>query len=227
MPPLPTSPDPPAISIISSSIVSTTSTSFPSPNLGSLSYNPSMSVKITRTSADARFTTMDERRSLSENLISSTATVSFSLITGMTPSFMSSSIVLRALTKRFLSARPSLVSNICPTVIPCFEKADSYACIRRLWPMAARACFAFMVAGIFFFPVSLIPINIAPELTITNWYPSLLNDAISPARDAIRAWSTPPLGASSTALPSLTTIFLRSVRSFFLMSLTVFSPISL
>ncbi len=64
---------------------------------GSPVYSPSTSVSSTRRSASMREATSALRLSLSPTLISSTATVSFSLTMGSTPKRSSASSVLRAL----------------------------------------------------------------------------------------------------------------------------------
>ena len=88
MPPLPTAePGPPAIRSSSWSISTTSSMREPaSVRRGSSVSSPAVSVRRTRTSALTRWATSAASRSLSPNRISSSATASFSLTTGTTPS---------------------------------------------------------------------------------------------------------------------------------------------
>ena len=87
MPPRPTDDEePPAWQQISGVISSITSMRQAFEFIrGSQSINPSMSVSVSRRSADASTATSADRLSLSPSLISSTTTVSFSLIMGVTP----------------------------------------------------------------------------------------------------------------------------------------------
>jgi hypothetical protein len=64
---------------------------------GSAENSPVWSVRITKTSASTRLVTSAPSVSLSPNLISSVTTVSFSLMTGTTPSSSSVKSVERAL----------------------------------------------------------------------------------------------------------------------------------
>ena len=98
IPPLPTAePGPPATSSKAASTATTCSTSVASANrLGSASNRPSVSVSRTRHSAPTRLAMSAARRSLSPKRISSSATASFSLMTGTAPSSMSRVIVSRA-----------------------------------------------------------------------------------------------------------------------------------
>ena len=83
MPPVPKAPTPPS-SVVRLSAFSTVDMSFAFLSfLGSMSYNPSISVRIISRSASTRFVTRADRWSLSPNFISSTATVSFSFIMGI------------------------------------------------------------------------------------------------------------------------------------------------
>ena len=84
--------------------------------LGSSVNKPFSSVKSRRQSASTRFDTIAAKLSLSPNLISSVATVSFSLITGITLSEISLQIVDLAFKYLFLSLRSSCVNKICAAI---------------------------------------------------------------------------------------------------------------
>ena len=88
MPPLPTvEPAPPAMASMRASVAETSASSLACGFLrGSESYRPSMSVRMTSQSASIRLVTSAPNVSLSPKRISSVTTVSFSLITGTTPS---------------------------------------------------------------------------------------------------------------------------------------------
>ena len=87
----------PAIATISGVIARTVGiSSAASLPRGSAVYRPSMSVSSTQVSADIICATRAASRSLSPKRISSVATVSFSLMTGITPSWTSACMVLRA-----------------------------------------------------------------------------------------------------------------------------------
>ena len=87
IPPVPSNvTESPAIDSMPLSISSTSGISFaPGFTTGSSVNSPSISERITSISASTRFVTRPDNKSLSPNLISSIATVSFSFITGITP----------------------------------------------------------------------------------------------------------------------------------------------
>ena len=76
--------------------------------------NPLVVVRIISKSALISCPTSEASKSLSPNLISSTATASFSLTTGMTPARNMASMVLRALRCRERFLRSSCVNSTCP-----------------------------------------------------------------------------------------------------------------
>ena len=94
---------------------------------GSASYKPSTSDKITSSASCNKLVTSAAKRSLSPNVTisSSTATVSFSLMIGITPHSNSDNSVLRTLRYRPRSFKSSPVNNTCAACRPCSRNVRS------------------------------------------------------------------------------------------------------
>ena len=124
MPPVPRLlPLPPAISIRLSVISSTRGIRRASGfSRGLPVYRPSISLTSTSASASTRRATVADRLSLSPKRISSTATVSFSLTMGTTPSSSSRWKVLWTFCRRSSCSTASPVSSTWETVWPYSEK---------------------------------------------------------------------------------------------------------
>ena len=120
MPPSPRAPASPPISSISQVTFSTRLISVASSlTLGSSVKSPSASVSSTSTSAPTSEATSAPSMSLSPKVISSVATVSFSLMTGTTP-----------ISKR--------VSRVCLAFRYCWRRVMS-CCVSRTWPAVMPA----------------------------------------------------------------------------------------
>ncbi len=97
-----------------------------SSTFGLAEYNPSISERRTNKSASRILATKAERVSLSPNSISSTATVSFSLITGIAPYCSKDCNALREFKYLFLLLKSSRVSSTCATTNPYSVNSFSY-----------------------------------------------------------------------------------------------------
>ena len=131
-------------------------------------------MSLIRTSRSARALTaaMAPRVSLSPTAISAVATVSFSLMTGRTPSSKRRKRVFWKFSRRWLSSTSAPVSSTWATVWRYSPKSLSYTYISSHWPTAARACLVGMSSGLwtmFIFPT---PMAMAPEDTSTSSWPA-------------------------------------------------------
>ncbi len=90
---------------------------------GSAVISPSTSERIISRSAPTRLATSADNVSLSPIWISSVATVSFSLMMGITPRASNASSVRRALTYWRRTAKSRWVRRTCPTRRPTASKA--------------------------------------------------------------------------------------------------------
>ncbi len=171
---------------------------------GSAEKKPSTSVKITNWSASTLLATSAESRSLSPNLISSTATVSFSFTTGTTPRLRSVNRVFLALRYLCRWARSSEVKRTCATRRLCFRKNFSYILIRWPCPILANACFSRIDPPCNFnLPM---PAPIAPEVTMITSASELSSSATSSTILSMVTSLMTPEGLVKTAVPIFITI---------------------
>ena len=166
---------------------------------------PPVDVRLTNRSPSTGLSSRLASASLSPNLSSCTATVSFSLTTGMTPQSSNCVNVWRAFMKRSRLRRSSRVSSTCAQTSPCAAKASSYSRIRRPCPTAAAPCLPGRPSTRCS-PTERAarPAATAPELTSVTRRPSWTNADSCSAR--LRSTGMfRPSGVVSTALPTLTT----------------------
>ena len=106
---------------------------------GSAVSRPGVSVSKTRSSAPTRCATSAASRSLSPKRISSSATASFSLTTGTTPSAARWRSVPRACRYCVRWTKSSGASSTWPASTPCGSKPSCHIRISRCWPTADTA----------------------------------------------------------------------------------------
>ena len=148
------------------------------------SISPSDEVTNSKRLAFTSWATSAERRSLSPKRSSSTATVSFSLMTGtMFRVWKIRSIVLEAFCRRIRLSMSSCVSSSWATLTPCCLKALAYMRISSGWPAAAQACFPGRSSGRWSRPNMWTPAAIAALLTMTQEFPSLTPKQSRPRTD--------------------------------------------
>ena len=208
MPPLPTTvPGPPATRSSCWSISTTSSMREASAKVrGSPVWSPGVSVSSTSSSAPTRWATRAASRSLSPKRISSSATASFSLTTGTTPSSSRCDRVPRArrywgrwtksrgASRIWPARRPWRPSRSCQTRIksgwPTAETAWSTAGSEGRGPAAASADH---------------PAAMAPDVTTTTRRPEATSPAIWVARRPTRSPSVRPSAPVIDEEPTLTT----------------------
>ncbi len=201
MPPLPKGlPGPPARRSSSWSISTTSSMSDASASCrGSAVSRPGVSVSSTSTSARTRWATSAASRSLSPKRISSSATASFSLTTGTTPSSTRWRSVPRAWRYWVRCTKSSGARSTCPATRECGSSPSCHRRMRRCWPTAETA---WRTAGspgrCSPRPSAAQPAAMAPELTTTMVCPARRAAASSPQSRAT-------VGAVAEVEPSLTT----------------------
>ena len=133
------------------------------------------------------------------------ATVSFSLITGTTPSPSSVDNVARAFRYRRRSSLSSSVSSNCAATSPTPRKASLQACASRICPIAAAACFSSSRNGRAGRASDDRASAIAPEDTTSTSVPRARSRAMSAATLSSQASRSAPPGSTSSALPIFTT----------------------
>ena len=144
-------------------------------------------------------------RSLSPNVISSVATVSFSFTTGIAPADRSRSNVRWALTNRRLATKSSWVKRICAATRSRSANRRAYSAIREPCPTAAAAWRPGRSFGRREKPSGARPEAMAPEETSTQARPPRAADATSRTILRMRARATTPVPSTKLDDPTLTT----------------------
>ncbi len=143
------------------------------PARGSSVNSPAVSVRRTSSLAPTRWATRAARRSLSPNRISSSATASFSLTTGTTPSSSSRARVWRACRYWLRCTKSSGASSTWPATSPRRPRASLHTFISRCCPTAATAWRVAGSAGRGRPGARLVqPAAMAPEVTTTTRSPA-------------------------------------------------------
>ena len=208
MPPLPTSlPGPPATASSRWSISTTSSMSEASSACrGSAVSRPGVSVSRTSRSAPTRWATRALSRSLSPKRISSSATASFSLTTGTTPSSSRWASVPRACRYCWRWTKSSGASSTWPASRSCGARPSCQARISRCWPTAETA---WRTAGSVgrgpWRPRADHPAAMAPDVTTTTSRPCRCWSAISAPSRPTTSRSVSPSDVVTVDEPTLTT----------------------
>ncbi len=173
---------------------------------GSAVNSPGVSVSRAMRSAPTRFDTRAARRSLSPKRISSSATASFSLTMGTTPSSSRWSRVWRACRYCWRWKKSSGASSTWPATRPCRANSSIQAWTSSGWPTAETAwSTAGSLERVRPSPSADQPAAMAPELTTTTRRDSARTCAICAQIDLMAAASTWPPSVVTDEVPSFTT----------------------
>ena len=177
-------------------------------------YSPSRSVSSIRSRARRRIATCAASTSLSPNVSSSVAVVSFSLITGTAPSATRRSRVLRAFRYDARCSRSADVSSTCPGTTPCRPNSMMYREKSTPCPTADAACRSGSASGLSVKPSVPRPQAMAPLDTSTGCMPPARRAATSATRRSSTRSRRAPSASTRVDDPILMTMtsLMRATR---------------